>query len=482
MRLEEAQQILALPRQEALARIVELAEKAALWDHHLNEQKTAQATQSEPSSEHSEVSPTTPSGMTPPYLKEAKKKRKKKPGSKKGHQGHRRPPPEQIDQRTEHLLETCPDCGGAVGQSIRCHSRVIEDTPPTEPGVTEHVIHGHWCARCKKIVTPKVTDALPGATLGLHLVVLSAWLHYGVGVSVGNLIKLAANLWGLSLSCGGLTQAWKNLAGLLEGEYEAIGEKIRTSAVLHADETGWRVNGVTFWLWAFATARYCYYLIDRGRGSSVVQKVLGVLFPGILITDFWGAYNRIDAMAKQRCYFHLFTELVKVDKRNDSVPWRAFRKKLSRFMKDAVRLMQRREVLDPAVYERRKRRLYQRLDDIIAQPSDDADAVRLIKRLKRHRHEMLTFLDYENVSPYNNYGEQQMRPAVLTRKVSQQNRSMDGAKAHAILMSLFRSAELQGCNPVQYVLDLARHSIPGKPADTIRAIPLNAEPILDLAA
>ncbi len=482
MTREEAQEILTLPREEALARILELAEKAALWDRQRNEQKLSEAAPSEPSGEQTEVSATTPSGMTPTYLKEAKKKRKKKPGSKKGHQGHRRPPAEQIDQHTEHLLEICPDCGGVVGQSIRCHSRIIEDTPPTKPVVTEHGIHGHWCARCKKIVTPKVTDALPGATLGLHLVVFSAWLHYGVGVSVGNLVKLAANLWGLSVSCGGLTQAWKNLAGLLQGEYEAIGENIRTSAVLHADETGWRVNGVTFWLWAFATRQYCYYLIDRRRGSSVVQKVLGVLFPGILITDFWGAYNRIDAMAKQRCYFHLFTELVKVDKRNDSAPWKAFRKKLSRFMKDAVRLMERREVLDPAVYERRKRRLYQRLDYIIAQPYDDADAVRLIKRLKRHRDEMLTFLDYEHVSPYNNYGEQQMRPAVLTRKVSQQNRSMDGAKAHAILMSLFRSAELQGRNPVEYVLELARRSIPGKAADIIRAIPVDAEPPLDLAA
>lgn len=477
MSREEARAILALPREEALARIMELAEKAALWDRHRNEQGTAH----ESSSGQSEVAPSTPSGMTPPYLKEAKK-RKKKPGRKKGHRGHRRPPPEHLDQRTEHLLKTCPDCGAAVGPSIRCHSRIIEDTPPSAPVVTEHIVHGHWCARCKKIVTPKVTDALPGATLGLHLVVFSAWLHYGVGVSVGNLIKLAANFWGLAVSSGGLTQAWKNLAWLLEGEYEAIGEKIRTSAVLHADETGWRVNGVTFWLWAFATKQYCYYLIDRGRGASVVRKVLGILFPGILITDFWGAYNRIAAMAKQRCYFHLFTELIKVDKRNNTPPWRAFRKKLSRFMKDAVRLMERRQALEPGVYERRKRRLYQRLDDLVAHSYDDADAVRLIKRLKRHRNEMLTFLDYDNVSPYNNHGEQQMRPAVLTRKVSQQNRSLDGAKAHAILMSLFRSAELQGRNPVQHVMELAKHSIPGKTANIVHAVPLDVGSALALAA
>ncbi len=44
--------------------------------------------------------------------------------------------------------------------------------------------------------------------------------------------------------------------------------------------------------------------------------MLGTLFGGILITDFWGAYNAIETLAKQRCYFHMFTELVKADQRN----------------------------------------------------------------------------------------------------------------------------------------------------------------------
>jgi hypothetical protein len=75
---------------------------------------------------------------------------------------------------------------------------------------------------------------------------------------------------------------------------------------------------------------------------------------------------------------------------------------------------------------------------------------------------MLTFLDYDQVSPYNNHAEQQMRPAVLTRKISQQNRSADGAKAHAVLMTLFRSAQLQGLNPVEHVLQLARTTLEAK--------------------
>jgi len=89
----------------------------------------------------------------------------------------------------------------------------------------------------------------------------------------------------------------------------------------------------------------------------------------------------------------------------------------------------------------------------------DKDAKRLIKRLNRHKDELFTFLEYEKVSPYNNHAEQQMRKPVLTRKVSQQNRSKEGAKTHAVLMTLFRSSELQGKNPVETVLSLAKVSI-----------------------
>ena len=90
-----------------------------------------------------------------------------------------------------------------------------------------------------------------------------------------------------------------------------------------------------------------------------------------------------------------------------------------------------------------------------------------IKRLRRHRGELLTFLDHEGVCPYNNHAEQQMRTAVHTRKVSQQNRSLAGAKTHAILLTLFRSAQLQGLNPVEYVLQLAGAAISGESIDTI---------------
>lgn len=442
MTKDEALAILELPKSKIVAIILSLAKKAEQYDLLNNE-----------------PSPTTPSGMTPVYLKPTGKKRKRKPGRKKGHKGASRKKPENITNHKEHSLTNCPNCQTPLNKPIRTYQRYIEDIPKVEPEITEHTVHGYWCPHCTKIVYPVVTDALPNAMLGLRLVVFTAWLHYLVGVSVNNLVKMLNVFSDFKVSTGGLTQAWKNLAFMLEPSYNTIRKLVAKSAVLNADETGWRINGLTHWLWCFATQKFAYYIITKSRGSPVVKDFLGTMFKGILICDFWGAYNKISALAKQRCLYHLFTELVKVDKKNTSPCWKAFRKKLSRLLKDAIRLSNKKNQVTTERYESLKKRIYVRLEQLLKAAYNDSDVKRLIKRLKRHKDELFTFLEHDGVSPYNNHAEQQMRKPVLTRKVSQQNRSADAAKTQAILMSLFRTAELQGNNPVEIVLAMAKESI-----------------------
>jgi len=359
---------------------------------------------------------------------------------------------EKIDHFKEHTLTSCPECHTPLKEANTSYKRYTHDIPPVEPEVTEHTVYGYWCRHCRKMVYAKVTDALPNAMIGLRIVVFTAWLHYLVGMSVSNVVKLLSIVAGFPITAGGLTQAWKSLAARLEPLYEDIGQTVRNAAVLHADETGWRINGATHWLWCFATRTYCYYVIDKSRGSPLIKRVLGKIFNGILICDFWGAYNKISTLAKQRCFYHLFTELDKVAKKKPSRAWKAFSKKLSRLLMDAIRLSERKQTISPTAYDRRVNKLHLRLQALIDTPYADKDAKRIQKRLRRHSEELFTFLTFDNVSPYNNHAEQQMRKPVITRKISQQNRSDQGAKTHAILMTLFKSAELKGLNPVEAIL------------------------------
>jgi hypothetical protein len=61
-----------------------------------------------------------------------------------------------------------------------------------------------------------------------------------------------------------------------------------------------------------------------------------------------------------------------------------------------------------------------------------------------HRGHLLTFLYDPSVKPTNNLAERQLRPAVITRKLSAGNRSPQGARTHALLASLAATCRQRG--------------------------------------
>lgn len=402
------------------------------------------------------ISPSTPSGMIPVYQKQPAPRRKKKPGAKPGHAGSRRKTPEKIDDHVEHRLNACPCCGGELQRCKRTRTRIIEDIPQEiTPVVTEHTIHRDYCPSCKKHVEPVVPDAMPGATLGHHVVALSSWFHYGLGVSIGQVRDILGSHLHTDITAGGLLDGWQRLAETIEPWYEQIGREARAGAVLHADETGWRVDGETYWLWCFCNHRCCYYLIDESCGNAALQKFFIEAFEGTLVTDFWGPYDSVAAGDNQRCLPHLLRELFKVDEQNDSAEWNAFSKQLKRLVRDGIR-MRKREDFTPERYASRIHLIHRRQCRLANAEHADADAVRLANRISKYRDQLFTFLDTPGVPPDNNHGERQIRPAVIIRKNSLCNRSEKGAATQAILMSIYRTLKLRGIDPTKAIAQALR--------------------------
>jgi hypothetical protein len=418
------------------------------------------------------ASPSTPSGMVAIYTKANTPTRRKKPGAKPGHPGVRRQRPVTIDTYQTHRLKRCPHCSGPLQRCDRSRTRIIEDLPEIiEPVVTAHTVHRDYCPTCRKHVEPVVPDAMPGASLGHQVIALTSWFHYGLGLTIDQIVDILGYHLQTKLTGGGLVDAWRRLAEVLEGWYRQIGEQAKDSAHLHADETGWRVNGQTHWLWCFTNDRNCYYLIDRSRGSPALQRFFTEAFDGVLITDFWAAYASVCAEDRQYCLVHLLRELEKVDLANDSPEWQAFAKTLRRLLRDGMRL-RKREDLAPETYRGRVARLNRRLASLAAQTPGDADTRRLTKRLAKHAEYLFTFLDYDHVPFDNNLAERQIRPAVILRKNGQSNRSARGAATQAVLMSVYRTLKLRGLNPTKTIADalktyLATGALPPLPDHAI---------------
>ncbi len=153
--------------------------------------------------------------------------------------------------------------------------------------MTEHTIRRDWCPRCKKLVEPKVPDALPGATLGNRTAVMTGWMHYGLGNTISQIVNVFNYHLQMKLTRGGLVNLWRRLQDALFPWYEQIQAEALKSAVLHADETSWRVSGKTHWLWAFANHDLTYYMIDRSRGEPALLRFFIEEFDGTLVSDFW---------------------------------------------------------------------------------------------------------------------------------------------------------------------------------------------------
>ena len=408
-------------------------------------------------------SPTTPSGQKPIFLKEEKKKRRKKPGQKAGHKGiaRARLHPEDAKRTVQHTLNECPNCGKCLAnQTPQKRPRVIEDMPDFTVENVCHVNERKWCPDCRMMVEAPLSEALPGSVIGIRLAVFSAFLHYFVGVSMNNIKRLLEISSGHVVSIGGLFHIWNRLANLLEGEYDQIGEKVKQSAVVKADETGWRIMGKLAWLWAFVGHNACFYFIYPFRKTKAVRSFLGKTFDGTLICDFWGAYNELRAKFKQRCLYHLFTEFKKTDQKTSSASWKVWKKKMVRLLRDGLRLAKKFEILPASDYDQARQHLLARLDGLIQLDSRDSHIKRLSKRLNRYRNEIFTFLENPNeISPYNNDAERAIRPSVILRKICQQNRSWKGARVQAILMTIFRTAHMEGKNPFETTLTLAKAAI-----------------------
>lgn len=106
-----------------------------------------------------------------------------------------------------------------------------------------------------------------------------------------------------------IVAARERCAENLEGFIEVTGERLGNAAVLHADETGMRVENKTVWLHSLSAAEYTLYHIDPKRRYDAIEH-MGILgnYSGWLVHDFWPAYFRL-LCKHAMCNQHIVLEL-----------------------------------------------------------------------------------------------------------------------------------------------------------------------------
>ena len=275
-------------------------------------------------------------------------------------------------------------------------------------------------------------------------------------VTISQIVEVFNQHLQLKLSAGGLMQMWHRLADVFGPWYEQIHRHCLDAGILHADETGWRVEGETWWLWCFSTDDATFYMLDESRGHPALDKFFVSEFDGVLVTDFWAAYDAVGRL-HQKCWPHLLRELKEVDEGSENGgDWSEFRQRLRRIYGDAIRLVAARGTLPADVYDLRHAKLQSRMVDLWIAQWANPHATRLAKRLLKYGEYLLTFVEFEGVPANNNQAEREIRPAVLMRKASYGNMSDRGAQTRAVLMTIYRTLKRRGLDPLPVIADALR--------------------------
>lgn len=221
------------------------------------------------------------------------------------HPGQTRPTIEPTADAVHHdvHVDHCPLCGGQVDPTGEHDDVYLEDIP--EPKVEIHRFrrHVYQCRRCQKRVKGRNDLDAPGGTVGDRAKLLTVYSRAHLGISLGKTTTLLSELFGLSLSRAGALGHLKWFHARFHPVVGRLLELLKRSAVVHADETGWRINGKNVWCWLFANPRIAVFLIDQHRSRAVFEEALGTSLPGILVTDFYAAYNRIDCKKHTRIFW-----------------------------------------------------------------------------------------------------------------------------------------------------------------------------------
>jgi transposase len=405
------------------------------------------------------VKPRTPRAEGPPP-----KRAKRDPQHNRGRRRALQP-----TRVVRHSLEACPDCGGRLGAERVAWGREVIDLPPPQPvEVTEHVVLKRWCGVCQKTQTPQLDLAgqvLGQGRVGVRLASLIGYLRLRLRLPYEQIQSYLQTLHGVHLSRGELVGLLHRVRERGQQALDTLQAELRAQETLHADETGWREDGHNGYVWAWVTAgeqAIRFYAYDARRSGRVVEEMLGEGFQGVLVTDYYGAYNTYRG-PHQRCWVHLLRDLHDLEEEHaEEAEVEAWVGGVRGLYEEARAFLARASPPSEEAREAMYRTLWERAErlGLAHATAKEHPCGALSKRLLRHLDELFPFVRREGLSADNNLAERSLRPLVVMRKISGGTRSAQGSRTQLGLASLFATWQARGLNPFQACLALLQHHSP----------------------
>jgi len=282
---------------------------------------------------------------------------------------------------------------------------------------------------------------------GIEIILILAFLHYWIGVSIDHAREIMRFFTGLELSKSQADSLLSQLASDWNEQYDTIAEIIALQMIVYIDETGWKVGKRSCYTWAFSTVMHVLFRCGVGRGKEQAEAVLGKFFNGIGVTDDYGAYTNLFTQ-HQLCWAHLIRKAIKLALQHpDEKAYAAFLDDLCDLYQQAIRYQKDRRL---SVSRAQKvcdlqegiRSLCTRHGETIdenAMPDHEATFIRLQNELVDNLACLFVFVEHPEVEATNNRSERTVRREAEIRKGGRTSKTPNGAQRRGVIMTVLAS-------------------------------------------
>jgi transposase len=376
----------------------------------------------------------------PPSTDRKEQRERSKPGgAKPGHEGHSRVMSERPDEVVDHRPDRCPCCAVALPGDLPAEVAGVHESVEL-PEVRPVVVHRRRMAvRCPGCGARVAAPPVGGTPFGPRLHAVATYLKTFQALSYERLQAALLDLFGLTISQGGLMNMLRRAQTCFEGGRDEAVAALRRAEVVASDETGVRIEGTNAFHWVFRCEDAVVHRADPTRAASVVREMMGGHTPAVWLSDRYSAQQG-HGLAQQTCLAHLARDVAyAVEASDDPVPFR-----LKLWLGAAFELADRVTDLAASTLAAKRRALERRLSDILAAPTACELARGLQDKLRRARDQLLTFADRPGeVEATNNGCERHLRPCVVQRKVTNGYRSKWAADGEADIRTVVDTARLK---------------------------------------
>ncbi|MFH1425484.1 MAG: IS66 family transposase [archaeon] len=341
-------------------------------------------------------------------------------GAEKGHEKWTRKQPEP-NEFIDWKETNCPNCRSELAGPYKIEKRIEEEIPnPRRIRVIEHSIHHYQCACCNKHIVAR--NKVPKSRFGKNVQSRVALLKFEDRLPLRKVETSLDRHYKLSITNPGIYGLTKQVAKKLSEPYYEIIKDVRSANIVYVDETKYKLNGKTWWLWTFVHENGVLFVIRKSRHKKVIEEILGKQFMGIIVSDGWVAYKTF-AEILQRCWAHLLRECDRLEDNHNDFNFK--NEQIHNLFKEIQKVRE-----DPPPENQRRiiqKEMKDRLEFIARNMLGNYRFKKLGTKILNGLDSWFTCVVHTLVEPTNNFAEQALRELIVQRKIMGGLRSEDGA-------------------------------------------------------